>query len=175
MNKKSIILIGFMGVGKTTLGQELAQKLQRPFIDIDHEIEKVYQMRTVDIFKEHGEAAFRKTEKELILQACEQEDKVISIGGGAFLQEDIRNHCLKHAIVIFLDISWTYWKERIDLLIDTRPILQNKDLNEIEELFNDRQAIYQSHHIHVKLDDLGIQEAVEKIIEGTQGHAPRPR
>lgn len=165
MNEKSIVLIGFMGVGKTTIGIELAKKLQWNFIDTDEKIEEVYQMKTVDIFRVHGEEAFRKTEKELVIQACKQKNSVLSIGGGAFMQEDIRKACMKNATVLFLDLSWDLWKDRASILIDSRPILQGKTLDEMKELFLKRQTIYQDHHLHIKLDNLGVNGAVEVIIE----------
>ena len=152
-----------MGVGKTTTGKDLAKKLQWDLIDTDTEIEKIYQMKTVDIFKVHGEEEFRKTEKELIIHACKQESKVISVGGGAFMQEDIRKQCMEHAIVIFLDLSWEFWKNRVSLLVSTRPILQDKNLDEMKELFDDRQAIYRDHHVRINLDELSVYGAVEAI------------
>ena len=165
MSKKSIVLIGFMGVGKTTIGNELARKLQWELIDTDTEIEEIYQMKTVDIFKIHGEEKFRKTEKELVSQAAKQKNKIISVGGGAFMQEENRKECMEHATVVFLDLSWKYWKNRVSILIDTRPILQNKSLEEMKELFYDRQTIYQDHHVRIKLDDLSVPGAVEAIID----------
>ncbi len=168
VNTKSIILIGFMGVGKTTLGEELAKKLNRTFIDIDSEIESAYGMQTVDIFKDYGEEEFRKAEKAQIKKACATNGKIISVGGGAFLQEDIRSFCMENAIVLFLHISWDAWKDRISLLIDTRPILQGKNMHEIKKLFNERQAIYKDHHLKVNIDHLNVLEAVEIIEEELQ-------
>ena len=164
MSRKSIVLIGFMGVGKTTIGNELARNLQWELIDTDTEIEEMYQMKTVDIFKVHGEEKFRKTEKELVIHAAKQEEKIISIGGGAFMQEEIRKACMEHTTVIFLDLSWEYWKNRVSILIDTRPILQDKSLDEMKELFYDRQSIYQDHHVRINLNDLSVSEAIEAII-----------
>src|SRR5690625_3869103 len=97
IREKSLVFIGFMGVGKTTVAQRVAKKLYRDFIDIDQEIEKEFGMPTTDIFKEIGEAAFRAKEKEYVLHYCQQPLKVISLGGGAFMQEDIRNACLDHS------------------------------------------------------------------------------
>lgn len=162
---KSIVLIGFMGVGKTTIGKELAVKLQCGFTDIDAEIEALYGMEPVDIFNIHGEAQFRKTEKELTMEAAKRHGKVISVGGGAFMQEEIKSACLEHAIVVFLDMSWEHWKERLSLLLPARPVLQGKSLEEIKELFDARQAIYQDHHIRVQIDSLGVNSAAEAIYE----------
>lgn len=99
----------------------------------------------------------------MILDVCQLEGKVISVGGGAFLQEDIRNACMEHAIVIFLDMSFNYWKERISLLLPTRPVLQGKSLEEIKNLFDERQAIYNEHHIRLPMDNLGVDAAVQAI------------
>lgn len=165
MNKKSIILIGFMGVGKTTVGKEIAKKLNRAFIDIDNEIEKSYGMHTVDIFKEYGEAEFRRAEKAEIIKACAATSKIISVGGGAFLQEDVRRFCMDNATVLFLHISWDAWKERISLLLETRPVLQGKNLDQIKELFNERQVIYKEHHLKINIDYLNVLEATEAIAE----------
>ncbi|WP_230163106.1 shikimate kinase, partial [Peribacillus simplex] len=156
---------GFMGVGKTTIGQKVARKLYRDFIDIDQEIEKEFNMPTTEIFKKFGEKAFREKEKSVIESFSQQQLKIISVGGGAFLQEDIRNICLSNCIVFYLDLSWEYWKERIGLLIDSRPVLQSRSLEEIEELFYTRQEIYSYHHSKVNTNDLDVDEVAEFIVD----------
>ncbi|AXI09973.1 shikimate kinase [Oceanobacillus zhaokaii] len=165
LREKSIVMIGFMGVGKTTIGKAVAKRLYRDFIDIDEEIEKKFNMPTSDIFKQYGEKTFRETEKEIIIQSCKQKLKIISVGGGAFLQEEIRNACLSDCIVFFLDLSWDNWKERISLLIDSRPVLQGKNIEQIEELFNERQPIYSEHHSRVSTDNLVVDEVADYIAE----------
>src|SRR5699024_1272 len=145
IREKSIVFIGFMGVGKTTIAKLVASKLYRDFIDIDEEIEKEFGMPTTDIFNKYGETFFREKEKEYVLHYCKQQLKVITLGGGAFLQDEIKDACLKHSIVIYLDISWEAWKERLHLLIDSRPVLQNKSPDEIKDLFDSRKTIYEQH------------------------------
>src|SRR5690625_1814071 len=113
IREKSLVFIGFMGVGKTTVAQLVAKKLYRDFIDIDEEIEKEFNLPTTEIFKQIGEKKFREKEKEYVLHYCKQPLKVISLGGGAFMQEEIRKACLEHSIVFYLDISWDSWKEQI--------------------------------------------------------------
>lgn len=162
---QSIVFIGFMGVGKTTIGQKVARKLYRDFIDIDQEIEKEFSMPTTEIFKKFGEKAFREKEKSVIESLSQQQLKIISVGGGAFLQEDIRNICLSNCIVFYLDLSWEYWKERIGLLIDSRPVLQSRSLEEIEELFYTRQEIYSYHHSKVNTNDLDVDEVADFIVD----------
>ncbi|PEZ69414.1 shikimate kinase [Bacillus sp. AFS017274] len=165
LRMQSIVFIGFMGVGKTTIGQKVARKLYRDFIDIDQEIEKEFKMPTTEIFKKFGEKTFREKEKSVIENFSQQQLKIISVGGGAFLQEDIRNICLSNCIVFYLDLSWEYWKERIGLLIDSRPVLQSRSLEEIEELFYTRQEIYSYHHSKVNTNDLDVDEVADFIVD----------
>ena len=162
---QSIVFIGFMGVGKTTIGQKVAKKLYRDFIDIDQEIEKEFNMPTTEIFKKFGEKTFREKEKEVIERFSQQKLKILSLGGGAFLQEDIRKICLSNCIVFYLDLSWDYWKERISLLIDSRPVLQSKSLEEIEDLFKTRQEVYSYHHSKVNTNNLDVDEVADFIVD----------
>jgi shikimate kinase len=165
LKEKSIVFIGFMGVGKTTIGKLVAKKLYRDFIDIDEEIEKEYNMPVSQIFNKIGEKAFREREKSLITKICNQKLQVLSLGGGAFLQEEIRNVCLSSCIVFFLDLSWESWKDRISLIIDSRPVLQGKSPEEIEELFYKRQEIYSVHHSKVETDNHDVEEVADYIVE----------
>ncbi|MFD2924584.1 shikimate kinase [Halobacillus naozhouensis] len=165
LKEKSIVFVGFMGVGKTTIGKLVAQKLHRSFIDADSEIERKYQMPIPKIFKTLGESEFRKAEKNLITELCHQNLKVISLGGGAFLQEEIRDVCLSHCIVFHLDLSWEMWKERLDMLIETRPVLQGRTIEEIELLFQARRETYADHHSKLITDQLSEEEAANYIVD----------
>ncbi|MED4533780.1 shikimate kinase [Metabacillus fastidiosus] len=165
LKEKSLVFIGFMGVGKTTIGELVAEKLNRDFIDIDREIEKEYGMPTTEIFKTFGEKEFRAKEKAVIQFYSKQKSKIISVGGGAFLQEEIRSICLENCIVFFLDLSFELWKERMSLIIDTRPVLQGRSIEEIEDLFLNRQKIYSSHHFKVATDNKNEEEVANYIIE----------
>lgn len=165
LREKSIVFIGFMGAGKTTVGQLVAKKLYRSFIDIDQEIEKEFEMPTSEIFKTFGEETFREKEKNMIDLFSKQKLKIISVGGGAFLQEEIRNICLSNCIVFYLDISWDSWKERLNILIDSRPVLQGRSLEEIEELFNKRQNTYSFHNSKLNTDNLESEEIADYLIE----------
>ncbi len=163
LREKSIVFVGFMGVGKTTIGRKVAKKLYRDFLDIDEEIEKEFGMSTREIFEKFGEKTFREKEKEIITRLSEQPLNVISVGGGAFLQEEIRKACLANCLVFYLDLSWENWKDRINLIIDSRPVLQNKSLDEMEELFYKRQPAYALHHSKVTTDNLNEEEVAEYI------------
>lgn len=161
--EKSIILIGFMGVGKTTAGKLLAEKLKRGFVDVDQEIEDEYQMPIKDIFQRFGEEAFRQIEKETVIYYAKQRHKVISLGGGAFMQKEIRDACLEKGIVLHLDISWEIWRNRMGELIDNRPVLQSKTMKEIETLFYDRRNTYSENHSKIWTDACSEEEVAEKI------------
>jgi shikimate kinase len=161
---KSIVFIGFMGVGKTTIGKKVATKLNREFIDMDERIEKEYNMPVTQIFTVYGEEEFREKEKSLIASLAEQEKKVISVGGGAFLQEEIRETCLASCIVIFLELSLEAWKDRLGLIIDSRPVLQGKSMEEMEELFYKRQDIYRKYHMKISTDFKDPEEIADKIV-----------
>ncbi|MBY6277817.1 shikimate kinase, partial [Symbiobacterium thermophilum] len=143
LRERNIVLIGFMGVGKTTIGQLVAKKLYRDFIDVDQEIEKRHHMSIPAIFEQMGENYFRKVERELIVDLCTNTRlKIISLGGGAYLQEEVRNACLSHGIVVFLDLSWENWKDRLPSIVHDRPLLKNKALEEIKQLFELRKQAY---------------------------------
>lgn len=165
LKEKSIVFIGFMGVGKTTIGKLVAKKLFRSFVDIDDEIEKEYGMPTSEIFKQIGEKAFRQREKDIITELSKKKLLVISVGGGAFLQEDIREACLNNCVVFFLDLSWDYWKDRISLIIDSRPVLQGRSIESILELFNSRQEIYQYHHSKINTDNQAAEKIADYIVD----------
>lgn len=165
IREQSLVFIGFMGVGKTTVAQLVAQKLYRDFIDIDQAIEQEFEMPTTEIFQTYGEATFRKKEKEYVHYYCKQPLKVISLGGGAFMQENIRDVCLNNAIVFYLDISWDAWKDRLHMLVDSRPVLQNKSLEEIENLFNERKPLYAQHNSKLVTDTFDPEEAADYIID----------
>lgn len=164
-NEKSIVLVGFMGVGKTTIGSLVAQKLKWLFIDIDEEIEKEYGMSINQIFEVHGEKKFREMEKEKIRSTCEKPSQVVSLGGGAFMQSEVREVCLANCCVLYLNMSWEKWKERLDELIDSRPLLREKDLKEIEELFYKRQEAYTKNHATINVNTKTPEEAAECVIQ----------
>ena len=91
--------------------------------------------------------------------------KIISLGGGAFMNEETRNVCLSTSIVFFLDLSWEAWKERMQLIVGSgRPVLQNKSLEEIEELFYKRHHIYSLNNSSISTDHLDPDEAADYII-----------
>ncbi|RSL32167.1 shikimate kinase [Salibacterium salarium] len=165
LRERNIALIGFMGVGKTTIGELVSKKLYRDFIDVDKAIEKKYGMKVPEIFQEKGEAEFRKIEKDTSIELCKNERlKILSLGGGAYTQTEIREACMKYCIVISLDLTWDSWKDRLNLIIDNRPVLQNKSMEEIEDLFQKRQGVYDLNNFQVKTDSMDENEVADEIV-----------
>jgi|SRR5699024_9886611 len=163
---KSITFIGFMGVGKTTIAREVAKKLGRAFIDIDEYIEKTYQMSTTDIFATYGEEQFRSSEAEAIHKWCQEPKRVVSLGGGAFLNEENQSFCLEHTIVVSLHMEWKEWKNRLPMLVANRPNLQNRSIEEIEKLYHSRQGIYNKYHIQIVINGTeSIAEITENVLD----------
>ncbi|WP_106589501.1 shikimate kinase [Salsuginibacillus halophilus] len=166
--KKSVILVGFMGVGKTTAGALAAQQLDRTFVDIDDEIVKAFDMTIPDIFSAYGEDVFREKERELVEAYCTASNQVISLGGGVFMNDALRRLCLEHGLVVHLDMSWEAWTERLDDIIDTRPVLQKKNVDEIESLFYERKDLYKDHHMKVMTDGLSEEAVAEAIVSAVR-------
>ncbi|MDQ0268488.1 shikimate kinase [Cytobacillus purgationiresistens] len=162
--EQSIVLIGFMGVGKTSVGKSLAEKLNWKFIDTDEEIEKELNLPATEIFRTFGEKVFRAKEKEVIERISHEKNKVISVGGGAFLQKEVRAICLENCTVVLLDLSWDHWLDRLPLIIETRPVLHNRSLDDIQQLYEERKSTYNYHHVKVDIDERSIEEAVDQIM-----------
>ncbi len=158
----NIYLIGFMGSGKSTIGQLLAKELDFNFIDMDSYIEDKYKAKIKDIFKEKGETYFRQLEKKELQNIINVDNYVISTGGG--LGADIENLKLMKSsgITIWLDASLKEILKRCEK--DTqRPLLQ-QPLEKIEKLYKKRKEIYSLADIHIKVDGKKPEEIVEEII-----------
>jgi shikimate kinase len=125
-----IVLIGLMGVGKSTVGRRLAGRLSLPFVDADAEIEAAAGMSIAEIFDRFGEPYFRDGERRVIQRLVDGTPKVIATGGGAFLNEHTRRLILDQAIAVWLDAAPHVLAERVKRR-DTRPLLRGKDPVEV--------------------------------------------
>ena len=139
--KKNIALIGMMGSGKSTIGSLLAKKLGGVLIDIDKKIEKIENQKISQIFELKGEAYFRELEFNVTIQSLKDNNKIISLGGGAFMNQELRK-IIKQKSKTF----WLYWNA--DTLIkriknnDKRPVVKNMNHIEIKKLISERNKIY---------------------------------
>ena len=126
--KKNLVLTGMMGVGKSTVGKNLAQKLSYNFVDIDRTIESREGSTINLIFKNKSESYFRKLENEISLEKLKKKNTVISLGGGAFLSKSIRREVKNTSVSFWLDVDVSELIKRLKKT-KKRPLLYNKNLN----------------------------------------------
>ena len=147
---KPIVLVGLMGVGKSTVGRRLAARLHLPFADADTEIEEAAGMTVSEIFEKFGEAYFRDGERRVIARLFDGTPKVIATGGGAFLQEQTRELILDQAVAIWLHAVPEILADRVQRR-DTRPLLRGRDPKTVlTELAEVRNPFYALAPIHVE-------------------------
>ncbi|MBE7042861.1 MAG: shikimate kinase [Ruminococcaceae bacterium] len=143
---KPIILTGFMGCGKSTIGQLLAQKTNRHFEDADTVIEQRSGMSIPRIFELEGEDGFRKREAQVFAELLEDSSLVLATGGGAVLKKENRDLFLKKGIVVFLKAEPSAIYERVSG-DDHRPLAKGKTLEELTALYESRMPYYKECHI----------------------------
>ncbi len=162
---RPIVLVGMMGVGKSTVGRKLAGLLHLPFADADDEIEKAAQMPITEIFERFGEDYFRDGERRVIDRMMDEQPSVIATGGGAFCQEDTRALLLDKAITVWLDCDTDTLVERVSRK-DTRPLLRDGDPREIiTRLKREREPHYSQAPIHVTSKAGPHQQAAMRILK----------
>ena len=160
-----IYLVGFMGCGKSTVGQALAERLGWPFVDLDQEIEKREGDTISHIFESRGEAEFRRIEAEVLKARVKQisagRPNVVALGGGAFQSDDNINLVTNHGVPIWLDCPFDHLERRVSQETH-RPLA--RDPVRFRSLFQSRRANYAraEHRIEVHSDD--PQHAVAEIM-----------
>ena len=163
--KKNLVLTGMMGVGKSTIGKNVAKKLKLKFIDVDTAIEKNEKKTIAEIFKSDGEKYFRKIEKKISLEILQKNDAVISLGGGAFMDKSIRKEVLGSTISIWLDLNVKSLYIRLKN-IKKRPLLKAEKLEEtINKIYTERKKFYSQSTYKIVCDLLEIDKIVKKVIE----------
>jgi len=163
---RPLVLIGLMGVGKSTIGKRLAGRLHLPFVDADHEIERAAGLTISEIFARFGEKEFRDGERRVIGRLIDGKPKIIATGGGAFMQEETRNLILEKALAIWLDADIEVLADRVSRREGTRPLLKNRDPREaLTELAAIRNPIYALAPIHVRSQPLPHDATVDAIMK----------
>lgn len=162
---RSVVLVGLMGVGKSTVGRRLSAMLARDFIDADDEIEKAAQRSIPEIFADFGEAHFRDGERRVIARLIEEQHGVIATGGGAFVDPDTRALILKEAIAVWIDCDIDTLVERTSRR-DTRPLLKGGDPKTIlTDLYEQRAPFYAEAQVRVTSEDGPHNDTARAIIE----------
>lgn len=170
---KNVVLIGFMGCGKTTVGIRLSYRIRRVLEDTDKRIEREQGMTISDIFAKEGEAYFRDLETDLLKRiSTEKYQRVISTGGGLPMREENRMLLKQLGKVVYLRIKpeTVYQRLKNDT---TRPLLQCEDpLKRITELMEQRAPLYeQAAHIIIDVDELTMEQVLEQIVSQIGGIA----
>ena len=162
---RPVVLVGLMGVGKSTVGRRLARRLGLSFVDSDAEIEDAAGYPAAEIFERYGETDFRDGERRLVARLIEGEVRIIATGGGAYIDQRTRELLNERAITIWLDAPVDILAERTSRR-DTRAQLRNGDPKAVlERLSDERRASYAQAHIHVKSGDGAHKDVVDAIVQ----------
>lgn len=168
-SKENLVFLGMMGSGKSSIGSLIAKKLQLNFIDIDNVIENELGLSIKKIFETKGENYFRKFEEKTTLKKLKSSSTVISLGGGAFSNKEIRKEVIKNHISF-----WLNWSD--DILLNRiknskkRPLAFNSSENEIIDLIKKRSNIYSKALYKIECDNLTKNEIVKEILKIYETH-----
>ena len=168
-SKENLIFLGMMGSGKSSVGSLVAKKLQLNFIDIDNEIETELGLSIKKIFETKGENYFRKFEEKITLKKLKLKPVVISLGGGAFTNRNIRKEVIKNHLSFWLNWSDEILVNRIKNS-KKRPLVSNASENEIIDLIKKRSNIYAKALYKIECDSLTKKEIVKKILNIYEAH-----
>ena len=165
---RPLVLVGLMGVGKSTVGRRLAKRLGLPFVDSDSAIEDAAGYSPAEMFERFGEQDFRDGERRLVARLVEGEVRVIATGGGAYVDPRTRELLNERSITIWLDAPVDILADRTSRR-DTRAQLRQGDpKTTLERLSEERRPSYEQAHIHVKSGDGAHREVVEAIVDALE-------
>ncbi|MCP3462472.1 shikimate kinase [Bradyrhizobium sp. CCGUVB23] len=174
---RSIVLVGMMGVGKSTIGRRLAARLKLPFVDADTEIEAAAGMTIPEIFERHGEPYFRDGETRVIARLLDGGPLVLATGGGAFMREETRARIAAKAVSIWLRADHDVIMRRVRRRAD-RPLLQTADPEgTVTRLLSEREPVYQNADLTISSRDVPHDRIVEECLETLRDYlcgAPHP-
>lgn len=163
--RRTVVLVGMMGSGKTAIGRSLAQVLDVPYVDSDAEIETAANASIAEIFSKSGEAFFRDREAEVIARLLQSQPCVLSTGGGAYLAERNRVAISEHGVAVWLDADLDLLWERVRHK-DTRPLLRTADPRAtLADLFKTRAPIYAKADMRAVADPaFSIEEMTQEVL-----------
>jgi shikimate kinase len=164
LQKRSIILVGMMGSGKSSIGRRLAAALELPFVDADAEIEQAAGMTIADIFAIHGEPYFREGEERVIRRLLQGGPQVLSTGGGAVVSRQTREAIARGGVSIWLDAPIDLLLQRVQRR-DHRPLLKTDDPRSVlTRLLSERRALYAEANLKFESRDAPHEAVVEEIL-----------
>lgn len=164
LGRRSVVLVGLMGAGKSTVGRRLAARLGLPFKDADHEIETAAGMSIPDIFAVHGEPSFRDGERRVIARLLQDGPLVLATGGGAFMNAETRARIAEAGVSIWLRADLPVLMRRVRKR-SNRPLLQNPDPEGVmRELMKTRHPVYGLAHLTVESRDVPHDRVVADVL-----------
>jgi shikimate kinase len=178
LGARSVVLVGLMGAGKSTVGRKLDALLGLPFHDADGEIEAVSRMTIPELFETYGEPEFRDLERRVIARMLDNGPLVLATGGGAFIQEQTRSAIAEQGISVWLDAELDLLMERVGRR-QNRPLLQTSDPRAVmQKLMAERYPVYATAEIRVRSRDvkkevvaLEVIDALDRRLVGDQEEA----
>ena len=163
-SNKNLVFLGMMGAGKSSIGKIISKKLNIPFIDIDNLIEEYAGMTISEIFKNNGEVYFRNLEEKITLKSLNNKNNVISLGGGGFINDNIRKDVISNHVSLWLDWSESILLKRIKSS-KKRPLAFKSSFQEIKDIIKKRSKIYSKANYKINCNKLTKTEIVNKIIK----------
>ncbi|WFU08477.1 shikimate kinase [Rhizobium sp. CB3090] len=172
LGTRNLVLVGLMGAGKSSIGRLVAHQLGIPFVDTDIEIERVSRMTITELFEAYGEEEFRALETRVIKRLLKGGPRVVSTGGGAFINDRTRRHIKRSGLSVWLKADLNVLWERVNKR-DTRPLLKTENPKQtLEKLMNARYPIYAEADLTVLSRDVGkdvmVKEVLMAIVEGKE-------
>ncbi|APO76559.1 shikimate kinase [Rhizobium etli 8C-3] len=165
LGSRNLILVGLMGAGKSSVGRIVAHQLGIPFIDSDVEIERVSRMTISELFAAYGEDEFRALETRVIKRLLKNGPRVVSTGGGAFINDRTRKHIKKSGLSVWLKADLEVLWERVSKR-DTRPLLKTENPKQtLENLMNARYPIYAEADITVLSRDVRKEVMADEVLK----------
>lgn len=169
LDGRSIVLVGLMGAGKTSVGRRLAQRLDLPFVDTDTEIERAAGKTIPEIFADHGEDEFRSGEKRVIARLLEAGPQILATGGGAYMDPETRNNIAASGVSVWLSGDLDLLVKRVKRR-SNRPLLAKGDVRKtLADLIEVRYPVYALADIEVASRDVPHQRIVNAIIKALKG------
>jgi shikimate kinase len=169
LGNRALVLVGLMGAGKTSVGRRLAEKLEIPFVDADHEIEVAAGKTIPEIFSDHGEDYFREGERRVITRLLENGKQVLATGGGAFMNAETREKIKGHGVSLWLKADLEVLLKRVAKRND-RPLLQKEDPAIVmRRLIDLRYPVYAQSDIIVESRDVQHGQMVNDVIKALAG------
>jgi len=173
LDGRTVVMVGMMGAGKSSVGRRLAARLGLPFVDADTEIEQAANATISEIFERHGEAYFRDGERRVIRRLLDGQPKVLATGGGAFMLPETRGAIRENGVSIWLKADRDLILSRVRRR-SNRPLLKTGDPETvIDRLIAERQPVYAEADIHIQSRDVAHDVVIDDILAALAEHLGR--